>query len=214
MSSRAPWTVLLAMALAACGGGGDGGPTAPAANRPPTVVARPESRGRSDRRSDHADVQRATSDPDGDAVTCTWDLGDGVPRTGASVARSYASAGSFPVNAACTDGRGGSATASGAATARTLDGAWLPLQNGVPGDRAQITQDGATLNGYADNSCCRHTFNAQVAHPRAVTFQFRFAGCKKNDTPMTGTVSADLNRIELTGTNCNVGQASFAFVRP
>jgi hypothetical protein len=30
---------------------------------------------------------------------------------------------------------------------------------------------------------------------------------------MTGTVSADLNRIELTGTNCNVAHATFAFVR-
>lgn len=213
MSSRAPWTVPLAMALAACGGG-DGGPTAPAANRPPTVVVAQNPAGGAIVGVTTLTFSAATADPDGDAVTCTWDLGDGVPRTGATVARSYASAGSLPVNATCTDGRGGSATASGAATARTLDGAWLPLQNGVPGDRAEITQDGATLNGYADNSCCRHTFNAQVAHPRAVTFQFRLAGCKKNDTPMTGTVSADLNRIELTGTNCNVGQASFAFVRP
>jgi len=34
MSTRAPWSLPLVLALAACGGG-DGGPTTPAANRPP-----------------------------------------------------------------------------------------------------------------------------------------------------------------------------------
>jgi PKD domain-containing protein len=212
MTSRLPWTLPLVLALAACGGG-DGGPTTPAANRAPTVSVVQNPGGAAIVGVTTLTFNAAAIDPDGDALTCTWNLGDGASRTGASAARSYATAGTFAVSVTCTDGRGGSTAASGTVVARTLEGAWLPLQNGVAGDRAEITQDGALLNGYADNSCCRHTFNAQLAHPRAATFQFRFAGCKKNDTPMTGTVSADLNRIDLTGTNCNVEQTTFAFVR-
>lgn len=212
MSSRAPWSLPLVLTLVACGGS-DGGPTAAAANRVPAVTITQSPSGGAIVGVTTLTFSATATDPDGDAVTCTWDLGDGTPRTGTSVARSYAATGAFPANVTCTDGRGGSATAGSTVQARTLDGAWLPLQNGAPGDRAQITQDGATLNGYADNSCCRHTFSGQLAHPRAATFQFRLAGCKKNDTPMTGTVSADLNRIDLTGTNCNVAGATFAFVR-
>jgi len=211
MRTRALGALPFVLALAACGD--DGGPAAPTANRPPTLNAFQNPAGGAIVGVTTLTFTVDAVDPDGDPTTCTWDLGDGVPRTGTTVARSYAAAGTFPVNVTCTDGRGGSATASSSVTARTLTGTWLPLQNGVPGDRAEITQDGTTLNGYADNSCCRHTFNAVMAAPRAVTFQFRFAGCKKNDTPLTGTVSGDLNRIDLTGTNCNVEQTTFAFVR-
>lgn len=212
MSARAPWSLPLVLALVACGSDG-GGPTTPAANRAPTITLTQNPVGGAIVGVTTLTFSAVATDPDGDAVTCTWDLGDGAPRTGTSVARSYMAAGAFPANVTCTDGRGGSATIPTTVTARTLDGDWLPLQNGVPGDRARISQDGPSLNGYADNSCCRHTFNAQLAHPRAATFQFRFAGCKKNDTPMTGTVSPDLNRIDLSGTSCNVEHATFAFVR-
>lgn len=211
MKTRAGWTFPLVLVLTACGE--DGGPAAPTANRAPTLAVSQNPAGGAIVGVTTLTFSAAAVDPDGDAVACTWDLGDGVPRAGTSVSRSYATAGTFPVNATCTDGRGGTATASSSVTAKTLTGTWLPLQNGVPGDRAEITQDGTTLNGWADNECCRHTFNAVLAAPRAVTFQFRFAGCKKNDTPLTGTVSGDLNRIDLTGTNCNVAHTAFAFVR-
>jgi hypothetical protein len=211
MKTSAGWTLPLVLALAACGE--NGGPAAPTANRPPTINAFQNPEGSAIVGVTTLTFSAGALDPDGDIVTCSWDLGDGTPRSGTSVSRSYPTAGTFPVNVTCTDGKGGSVTASTTVAARTLTGTWLPLQNGVPGDRAEITQDAMTLNGYADNSCCRHTFNAEMAAPRAVRFQFRFAGCKKNDTPLSGTVSADLNRIELTGTNCNVEQTTFAFVR-
>jgi hypothetical protein len=211
MKRRALGALPFVLALAACGD--DGGPAAPTANRPPTLNVVQNPAGGAIVGVTTLTFSAAAIDPDGDATTCTWDLGDGTPRTGTTVARSYPTAGTFPVNVTCTDGKGGTVSASGSVAARTLTGTWLPLQNGVPGDRAEITQDGTSLNGYADNSCCRHTFNAEMTAPRAVRFQFRFAGCKKNDTALTGTVSADLNRIELTGTNCNVEQTAFAFVR-
>jgi hypothetical protein len=211
MKTRAGWTLPLVLALAACGE--DGGPAAPTANRPPTLSVVQNPAGAAIVGVTTLTFSAAAVDPDGDPVTCSWDLGDGTLRSGTSAARSYAAAGDFPVDVTCTDGKGGSATAAGRAVAGSLTGTWLPLQNGAPGDRAEIRQDGTTLNGYADNSCCRHTFNAEVTAPRAVRFQFRFAGCKKNDTQLVGTVSADLNRIELTGTNCNVEHTTFAFVR-
>jgi PKD domain-containing protein len=211
MQTRTCWTLPVVLVLSGCGG--DGTPAAPTANRAPTVTVAQNPSGGAIVGVTTLTFGAVAVDPDGDAVDCSWDLGDGTPRTGTSVARSYPVAGSFPVSVTCTDGRGGSVTAGSTVVARTLTGRWLPLQNGVPGDRAEITQEGATLNGYADNSCCRHTFDAEIASPRAVRFRFRFAGCKKNDTPLTGTVSADLDRIELTGTSCNVAQTTFAFVR-
>jgi hypothetical protein len=211
MKARIAWPLPLMTVLAACGSGSDG-PTTPAANRPPVVTVAQNPAGGAIVGVTTLTFTASASDADGDALTCTWDLGDGTPRTGTSVARAYAQAGNFPANVTCTDGRGGSTTAGSTVLARSLEGDWLPLQNGVPGDRAVIRQEGATLNGYADSGCCRHTFEARLAQPRAATVQFRYSGCKKNDIPLTGTVSADLNRIDLTGTNCT-GQATFAFVR-
>lgn len=53
------------------------------------------------------------SDPDGDALSFAWDLGDGGRREGdASVSYNYASPGTFTATVTVTDGRGGRAEAS------------------------------------------------------------------------------------------------------
>lgn len=48
------------------------------------------------------------ADPDGDAVTVSWNFGDGTFASGATVTKTYATAGFYTVSATATDGHGGS----------------------------------------------------------------------------------------------------------
>jgi PKD domain len=48
-----------------------------------------------------------SSDPDGDALTLSWDFGDGVRGGGSSIAHVFAKAGSFNVKLTASDGKGG-----------------------------------------------------------------------------------------------------------
>jgi hypothetical protein len=54
----------------------------------------------------------ASSDPDGDVLTYTWDFGDGSTGTGVQPTHTYATLGSFNVTLAVDDGRGGVHSAS------------------------------------------------------------------------------------------------------
>ena len=115
MKTRACWTLLLSIAIAACGH--DGGLTS-TANRPPTIVAFQNPAGDAIVGVTTVTFTAYAFDPDGDAVTCSWDLGDGTPQPGTRAARSYPTAGTFPASVTCTDGRGASATAATTVIAR------------------------------------------------------------------------------------------------
>ncbi|MDQ3949595.1 MAG: PKD domain-containing protein [Gemmatimonadota bacterium] len=54
----------------------------------------------------------ASSDPEGGALTYSWDFGDGTTATGATVAKTYANSRTYTVTLAVTDGAGASSTAS------------------------------------------------------------------------------------------------------
>jgi PKD domain len=120
MKTRACWTLLLSLASAACGQ--DGGLTTSTANRPPTVDAFQNPDGDALVGVTTMTFSAFAIDPDGDAVTCSWDLGDGMPRPGMRAERTYATPGIFPVTITCTDGRGGSVSGSHSVTARLPPG--------------------------------------------------------------------------------------------
>jgi PKD repeat protein len=59
---------------------------------------------------------RGSSDPDGDALSFSWDFGDGMKGGSAQLAHLYAAPGAFTVTLTVADGRGGIATAMGSVT--------------------------------------------------------------------------------------------------
>ncbi|MEX2156255.1 MAG: PKD domain-containing protein [Gemmatimonadales bacterium] len=84
---------------AACGGGKDVGP-----NQPPVAAAGgPYTTNTGAVSFDGS----ASSDPDGDALTYSWDFGDGENGRGARPMHTYRATGSFTVRLTVTDARGG-----------------------------------------------------------------------------------------------------------
>jgi len=120
MKNRACWTILLSLGVAACSR--DSGLTTSTANRPPTIFASQNPAGDAIVGVTTVIFTADAFDPDGDAVTCSWDLGDGTPRPGMRAERTYATPGTFPVTITCTDGRGGSVSGSHSVTARMPSG--------------------------------------------------------------------------------------------
>lgn len=113
MKADARWTLLLPLVLAACGHV----LTTATANRPPSITAFRNPAGDALVGVTTVTFSALAIDPDGDEVTCFWDLGDGK-RPGLRASRSYPAPGAFPANVTCIDARGASATGSSTVTAR------------------------------------------------------------------------------------------------
>ncbi len=58
-------------------------------------------------------LSAVVTDPGADALTVSWDLGDGATATGSSVTHTYADQGTYTINAEVTDGDGGSDSLGG-----------------------------------------------------------------------------------------------------
>jgi hypothetical protein len=138
---------LFTVLLAACSGGGYGGSTAtpaptppppPVANRAPvasfTVTSTTVTAG-----SALAFDATGSSDPNGDALTYSWDFGDGSRGGGATLAHLYATAGSFTATLTVSDGRGGVTRTTRAltATAAAAPGPTVTV-HGTVGDLAGV----------------------------------------------------------------------------
>src|SRR3546814_1736982 len=54
----------------------------------------------------------ASTDPDGDTLTYSWDFGDGAHSSAANPSHSYSATGTFTATLTITDGRGGSESRS------------------------------------------------------------------------------------------------------
>ena len=83
------------------------------ANRPP-VIANVSCSPATGRVGQSVQFTASASDPDGDALSCDWDLGDGTRVSGASLqtglSHSYGRAGNYLITLNVTDGKGESAT--------------------------------------------------------------------------------------------------------
>ncbi|HEX4382766.1 MAG TPA: PKD domain-containing protein, partial [Myxococcales bacterium] len=78
----------------------------------------------------------ASSDPDGDALSYTWDFGDGERGGSASLAHAFSAAGSFTVKLTVADGRGGVSTAQHTVTVSALTHGAAVIVNGIVEDVA------------------------------------------------------------------------------
>lgn len=203
---------LLGLVLLGAVGGGCGSVTAP--NAPPTAALAIAPPGPALASVTVVIFNASGSDPEGDPLSFAWDFGDGASGTGTTATHVYEKEGVFQVVLMASDRRGGTTMARGSVTARTLNGRWTPLQNGVPGIEAQITQAGRTFSGWAQNSCCRHSFTGTLSEPRQLTLVMHFSGCPGESRTFAGSLDEALNRIDASGPNCNVPVTTYGFVRP
>jgi hypothetical protein len=88
-------------------GGGGGGP---ATNNPPVAVIRAEPSAGAAPLFVRFDAT-ASSDPDGDALSFTWNLGDGQSGSGSTMEHRFDTAGTYAVVLVVNDGRGATASA-------------------------------------------------------------------------------------------------------
>jgi hypothetical protein len=95
------------------------------------------------------------TDPDGDSLTYSWDLGEGATSTVPAPSHVYATTGTFSPRVTVSDGKH-SVTSSGAVMIKSMTGTWTGLIQGLPGTATVtgtfvLTQSGTSLSGtYSD----------------------------------------------------------------
>lgn len=87
------------------------------------------------------------SDPDGDPVSVTWDLGDGTRATGLSVSKTYSRGDTFHTSATAEDGRGGTMTAGGDVVVGSMTGTWIGSIPGYTNLAFSLAQSGTIVSG-------------------------------------------------------------------
>ncbi|MBN2370627.1 MAG: PEGA domain-containing protein [Vicinamibacteria bacterium] len=86
------------------------------------------------------------SDPDGDALTYTWDFGDGSSGSGETATHVYAAEGAYQVIVTVSDGKK-DVTATGSVTVKSLTGVWRGSIAFVLPMTMNLRQTGASVSG-------------------------------------------------------------------
>ena len=146
----------------------------------------------------------AASDANGDALSVTWDLGDGQAASGASVVHVYAKDGVFPVALTVSDNHGGVTTVGSSITVGNLSGRWLLSEGGGKFyERGfDLVQTGPALSGrpYSEpDKGCLGDLQGHVTSPRTVRFDFQ--ACDGNVVVIDGIATSDLLQIPGTYTH-------------
>lgn len=232
MKSRAmvPCAVLALAALSGCGGDGSS-PSSPTAPDEPTALSGAKAPRGLSTASAKANLPPTASihvastivlagvkavelsaraqDPDGDAMTYQWDLGDGSHATGATIKKIYAKAGSYTVVLTVRDSQGASATATVDLVAKSVAGIWKDKdqQYGI-----QVQQIGKVVKGRSFfpvrdlTGALKGTVNPDG---RRVTWRTDYFGGAFRDY-FDGKLSADLDTLEGT-LGLSDGQITFNF---
>ncbi len=139
---------------------------------------------------------QGASDPDQDALTFTWEFGDGTTGSGQSVTKVYNNTGNFTVTVTCSDGKE-STTATGTATVRGMSGNWRGNITGFGPFTMSLTQSGTSVTGSYSDSDGPGTLTGNVSSPNGVSFTVRQPQIGAVFT-FTGRTSGDVNSV--TGT--------------
>jgi PKD repeat protein len=171
----------LAATLIACGGGGDSAPaptptpSPPPANQPP--VASFISAATAQAGAPLGFDASASTDPDNDALTFSWDFGDGTRGGGAGLAHVFTAAGSYTVRLTVADSRGANTS-----TQRTLTVSAGPAA-GAPATLRTVVSDGTSplqgvtvsINGAGSSATTAADGKADVSVPTGVPAQLKFS---------------------------------------
>ena len=140
----------------------------------------------------------------GDALTVSWDLGDGQTASGASVVHVYAKEGVFPVAVTARDGGGGVTTVGSSITVGSLSGRWRLSEGGERFyERGfDVTETASDLSGRPfsiPDQGCLGDLHGRVVSPR--TLRFAFTSCDNDVVVVDGTAAGDLRSIPGTYTH-------------
>jgi PKD repeat protein len=137
------------------------------------------------------------ADPDGDALTVTWNFGDGGSGSGNNPSHVYQNAGTFNVTVTVSDGEK-SATGSTSVTIRSLSGAWGGTLAGTLTSNCNFTQNAAAITGTCNFPQVGDT--GTISGTVSAALNVRFNCTIPGFQPFTFNGSADAEVNRLTGT--------------
>jgi hypothetical protein len=149
------------------------------------------------------ELRAAGTDPDGDPLSFTWDLGDGTAATGETVSHVYQSAGSFRVLLTANDGRNPAVQSSQTITVRDLNARWTGWVHGVS-STWQMTQAGTNLSAQAvaGNFGMPAQMRGTLASPRSITVSIEHYNDTNRSSDWfdncTGTVNATVTTFQVS----------------
>jgi PKD repeat protein len=142
------------------------------------------------------------TDPDGDALTYTWDFRlEELTTTVGGIGYTFRRPGEYRVRLTVTDGKGGSSTAETTVTVGTLEGTWRVENAAHETMEAVISHSGtASISGRLTNGV---TFSGSVGDPFRVTVQLdaRNSYCLQSGV-YAGSTDVGLNHINFPGAGC------------
>jgi hypothetical protein len=156
------------------------------------------------------------SDPDGDALTLTWDFGDGGTATGATTSHSYTRTGAFTVTLTVSDAKHKVTAPTATVNVKSLTATWRgPLRSSTTFNTVvPLTHSGTSLTGsYTDQTGGSGSTVTGSVDPAtgAVTFTVTIPGFQP--FTFTGAVDADVNNLNGVANGSGFQSASWTMTR-